>query len=69
FIFHLYYTAIFSTLAIAVVVILFFTYFISVTKEVPFLSRFLEMSAISLGVAGLSFLIGYGLRVFLHVNM
>ena len=69
FIFHLYYTAIFSTLAIAVVVILFFTYFISVTKEVPFLSRFLEMSAISLGVAVLSFLIGYGLRAFLHVNM
>jgi VIT1/CCC1 family predicted Fe2+/Mn2+ transporter len=69
FIFQVYYTAIFSTLAIAVVVILFFTYFISVTKEVPFLSRFLEMSAISLGVAGLSFLIGYGLRAFLHVSM
>jgi VIT1/CCC1 family predicted Fe2+/Mn2+ transporter len=68
FIFQIYYTAIFSTLAIAVVVILFFTYFISVTKEVPFLNRFLEMSAISLGVAGLSFLIGYGLRVFLHVS-
>ncbi len=69
FILQIYYTAILSTLVIAVVVILFFTYFISVTKEVPFLSRFLEMSAISLGVAGLSFLIGYGLRVFLHVNM
>ncbi len=69
FIFHVYYTAIFSTLIIAVAVILFFTYFISITKEVSFLSRFLEMSAISLGVAGLSFLIGYGLRVFLHVSM
>ncbi len=69
FIFQVYYTAIFSTLGIAVVVILFFTYFISVTKEVPFLTRFFEMSAISLGVAGLSFLIGYGLRVFLHVSM
>ncbi len=52
----------------AVVIILLFTYFISVTKDVPFLSRFLEMSAISLGVAGLSFLMGYGLRMFLHVN-
>lgn len=63
-----YATAIASTLVMAVVIILLFTYFISVTKDVPFLSRFLEMSAISLGVAGLSFLMGYGLRMFLHVN-
>ncbi|MCL4557081.1 MAG: VIT1/CCC1 transporter family protein [Deltaproteobacteria bacterium] len=68
FVFHVYYTAMLSSIAAAVVVVLFFTYFISVTKDLPFWSRFLEMSAISLGVAGLSFLIGYGLRVFLHVN-
>lgn len=69
FIFNLYYAAIFLTLIVAVVVILFFTYFISVIQEVRFISRFLEMSIISLGVAGLSFLIGYGLRVLLHVDM
>ena len=69
FIVSSYSAAIAATLLIAVVIILFFTYFISVTKDVPFLSRFLEMSVISLGVAGLSFLIGYGLRMFLHVTM
>jgi len=69
FIFHLYYTAIFLTLSVAVLVILFFTYFISVIQEVRFISRFLEMSIISLGVAGLSFLIGYALRVFLHADI
>ena len=69
FIFHLYYTAIFLTLSVAVLVILFFTYFISVIQEVRFISRFLEMSIVSLGVAGLSFLIGYALRVFLHADI
>jgi VIT1/CCC1 family predicted Fe2+/Mn2+ transporter len=69
FIFHLYYTAIFLTLSVAILVILFFTYFISVIQEVRFISRFLEMSIISLGVAGLSFLIGYALRVFLHADI
>ncbi len=68
FVFHSYHFAIASSIIAAVVVILFFTYFISVTKELPFWSRFFEMSAISLGVAGLSFLIGYGLRGLLHIN-
>ncbi len=68
FAFHVYYTAMLSSIVAAVVVILFFTYFISVTRDLPFWGRFMEMSAISLGVAGLSFLIGYGLRVFLHVD-
>ncbi len=69
FVFHVYYTAMLSSIAAAVVVILFFTYFISVTRDVAFWSRFLEMAAISLGVAGLSFLIGYVLRVFLRVTV
>ncbi len=69
FIFQSYHFAILLSIITAVAIIFFFTYFISVTKEVPFLSRFLEMSLISIGVAGLSFLIGYGLRMFLHVSV
>ncbi|MGB9736348.1 MAG: VIT1/CCC1 transporter family protein [bacterium] len=69
FIFQTFYFAIVLTLLIAAIVILVFTYFISITQEVPFFIRFLEMVAISFGVAGLSFLIGYGLRVVLHVDM
>lgn len=68
FVFQGYPAALGSSLAAAVVIIFFFTYFISVTQEKPFWSRFMEMSVISLGVAGLSFLIGYGLRVVLHIS-
>lgn len=68
FIFQTFYVAIILTLTIAVTVIFIFTYFISIIREVRFSSRFIEMVVISLGVAGLSFLIGYGLRVFLHVG-
>jgi VIT1/CCC1 family predicted Fe2+/Mn2+ transporter len=41
-----------------------FTFYISVVRETPFRKRFLEMAAISLGVAALSFLIGFFVRVF-----
>lgn len=46
------------SLFLAVAVIFVFNYYISVVKDAPFRRRFLEMAAISLGVAGLSFLIG-----------
>lgn len=57
------------TLAIGVVVILVFNYYIAVAKDLPFWPRFLEMTLISLGVAGLSFIIGILLRVFLQVDI
>ncbi|MBN1776084.1 MAG: VIT1/CCC1 transporter family protein [Clostridiales bacterium] len=46
------------SLFLAVAVIFVFNYYISVVKDAPFRRRFLEMAAISLGVAALSFLIG-----------
>jgi len=46
------------SLFLAVTVIFVFNYYISVVKETPFRRRFLEMAAISLGVSGISFLIG-----------
>lgn len=57
------------TLTIGVVIILVFNYYIAVAKDLPFWSRFLEMTVISLGVAGLSFVIGILLRVFLQVEI
>ena len=47
--------------------ILLFTFYLSVTKSIPFRKRFLEMCLISLGVAGLSFIIGFLIRIFLKV--
>ncbi|HNV85814.1 MAG TPA: VIT1/CCC1 transporter family protein [Candidatus Omnitrophota bacterium] len=51
----------------AVLIILAFTFYISVAKDLPFKKRFLEMVTISLGVAALSFGIGYLVRLALHV--
>ncbi|NLM37548.1 MAG: rubrerythrin family protein [Firmicutes bacterium] len=57
------------TLTIGIVIILVFNYYIAVAKDLPFWSRFLEMTLISLGVAGLSFIIGLILRLFLQVEI
>ena len=53
----------------AVVIIYAFTFYISVAKGFDFRKRFLEMVSISLGVAGLSFLIGLGVRALLNIKV
>ena len=53
----------------AVVIIYAFTFYISVAKGFDFRKRFLEMVSISLGVAGLSFLIGLGVRALLNIEV
>jgi len=57
------------TIVAAVIVIFLFTFYISVAKEIPFKKRFLEMTAISLGIAGLTFIIGFFIRIFLNVEV
>jgi len=64
-----YLAALAFTLAVAILVILAFTYYISVARDMPFKRRFLEMAAISLGVAILSFGIGYAVRAVLQVDV
>lgn len=54
-------------LGIAVAIIFTFTFYVSVAKGLNFRKRFLEMVSISLGVAGLSFLIGLGARALLNI--
>ncbi len=46
----------------ALIVIAFFTFYISVAKEVSFKNRFLEMAGLSLSVAAISFFIGILIR-------
>lgn len=46
----------------AVLIILLFTFYVSVAQDVPFRRRFLEMTLISFGVAAASFGIGYVVR-------
>ncbi len=57
------------TMAFAVLVILFFNYYISVAKDLNFRKRFWEMFIISMGVAAFSFGIGYLIRMFLGVDI
>lgn len=57
------------TLTIAVLIILFFTYYVSVAKDLDFKSRFLEMAGLSLGIAAFSFGVGYLVRIFLGVDV
>ena len=64
-----FYVCLGCSLVAAVLIILFFNYYISVAKDVPFKRRFLEMAGLSLGVAALSFLIGFILRSFLGVDI
>lgn len=57
------------TLLSAVIIIAIFNFYISVAKDTPFKQRFFEMSAISLGVSGISFLIGVLVKTFLGIEV
>lgn len=56
------------TLATGVLIIFCFNYYLSVAKDLNFKARFTEMTVISLSVALISFLIGYGLKFLLGVD-
>ncbi len=64
-----FYVCLGCTLAAAILIIAFFNYYISVAQDVPFKRRFLEMAGLSLGVAALSFLVGFVLRFFLGIDV
>jgi len=63
------YLALGLTLVAAVIVILVFTFYTSVAQNLPFKKRFLEMAAISLGIAILTFGIGYLIRLFFDIEI
>lgn len=64
-----YYICLACALLIAVVIIGFFNYYVSVAREEPFKERFLEMTGISFGVALFSFLIGFAIRSVLGIEV
>ncbi len=57
------------TLTIAVLIILFFNFYISVARDLPFKHRFLEMLIISMGVTVFSFLVGLLVRKVFGVEV
>lgn len=56
-------------LANAVIIIFAFTFYVSVAQGLNFRKRFMEMIAVSFGVAALSFLIGLAVRAFLKIEI
>ena len=58
-----------SLLTGAILIIALFNYYISVAKDTPFHKQFAEMAIVSLGVAALSFGLGYLIRIFLGVDV
>ncbi len=57
------------TLVSAILIIAIFNFYIAIAKDTPFKKRFLEMSAISLGVATISFFIGVLVKTYLGIDV
>ncbi|MGQ9844735.1 MAG: VIT1/CCC1 transporter family protein [Caldisericia bacterium] len=68
-IFKNYSIAFIITLLMALIVIFITSLFVSIVKDFPFKNRFLEMVLLSLGVAFVSFIFGYMLRVLFKVEV
>jgi len=68
-IFSNYVVSLVFTIIAAILIILVFNFYISVAKNLSFKERFFEMAGISLGVAAISFIIGYLIRLFLGVDV
>lgn len=66
---HMYVAALATMLVTVILIIMFFNYYISVAKGLPFLRRFAEMAAISLSVAAIAFVIGVLVKQFLGIDI
>jgi VIT1/CCC1 family predicted Fe2+/Mn2+ transporter len=65
---QMYVAAFAVMIAVVLLIVLVFNYYISVAKEEPFLRRFGEMAVISLSVAVISFVIGVLAKHFLGID-
>jgi VIT1/CCC1 family predicted Fe2+/Mn2+ transporter len=68
-IFRNYYFCLGFTLFNAIIVILIFTFYVSIAKDISFWKRFSEMAIISFGIATLTFFIGFFVRMFLKIDL
>ncbi|MEJ2637661.1 MAG: VIT1/CCC1 transporter family protein [Calditrichia bacterium] len=64
-----YYLALSVTLSVAILIILVFSQFVSVVKDISFGKFFWEMVGISMGVAAISFFIGWLARLVFNVEI
>lgn len=64
-----YFVCLGITLTLGAGIIASFNYYIAVAKDLNFRKRFLEMACLSLGVAAVSFLVGFLLRKFTGIDL
>lgn len=64
-----YFAALIISVAIAILVIFFFNFYISIVRSYKFWPRFFTMAGISLGVAAVSFVIGLLIRIAFDVEV
>jgi VIT1/CCC1 family predicted Fe2+/Mn2+ transporter len=64
-----YLFCLFLTLVIAIFIILFFNYYISVAKDLPFKRRFFEMAMISLGVSAITFGVSVLIKKYFGIEL
>lgn len=64
-----YILALVITLAIAVSILAFFNFYVSVAKDRPFMRNFLIMASISMGVAAISFVVGLVVKNVLGIDL
>ncbi|MCX8095533.1 MAG: VIT1/CCC1 transporter family protein [Caldisericia bacterium] len=68
-IFKNYLLSFYLTLLMALVIVYITSLFIAVVKEVSFKQRFFEMFLLSFGIAIISYLVGYSLRILFNVEV
>lgn len=61
--------ALLITILIALSIIFFFNFYISIAKDYSFKHRFFEMVLINLTVTGITFLIGFGIRKTFNIDI
>lgn len=64
-----YFLCLVSTILLAIIIIAFFNFYISVAKDLNFKHRFFEMFFISIGVALISFGIGFAIKKIFGVEL
>jgi len=64
-----YLWALATMLVIVLLIILVFTYYVSVAQDLPFKKRFLEMATISISVAAIAFVIGLLVKQLLGIDV
>jgi len=69
FIFIHYLVCLAGTIIIGVIVIFVFNFYLAIARNLDFKKRFLEMLIISMGVASISFLMGYIVREFFGLDI